>query len=168
MGQKCQYLAQNYQNCIFWAKFSRFWSGLHKYVWIEIGKCNLHDIEKMARRRTVIAMQGSFSDFMWAQITIISDFKGALIIIISDFKGALITIISVFKGALITIISDFMWALITIISDFKGALITIISNFKVALIIIISDFMWALITITPKFRQQSSQVWQRLLRFANN
>ena len=146
MGQKCQYLAQNYQNCIFWAKFGRFWSGLHKYVWIEIGKCNLHDIEKMARRRTVIAMQGSFSDFMWAQITIISDFKGALI----------------------TIISDFMWALITIISDFKGALITIISNFKVALIIIISDFMWALITITPKFRQQSSQVWQRLLRFANN
>ena len=26
MGQKCQYLAQNDQICIFWAKFGRFWA----------------------------------------------------------------------------------------------------------------------------------------------
>ena len=67
----------------------------------------MQNIENMARGRTVMAMQGSFSDFMGALITIISDLKGALITIISDFMGALITIISDFMGALITITPKF-------------------------------------------------------------
>ena len=51
----------------------------------------------MARRRTVMAMQGSFSDFMGALIAITSDLKVALITIISDFMGALITITPKFR-----------------------------------------------------------------------